>query len=351
MLDYIPSSIGDLTKMVSLWPAPSRLPLQKSQSVPPSSAPLFAKHLALRPFNRARSVSYLAPQPASTVQLKLFLSSNNLTTNSLSYTLFSVHTLHVLSLRNNNLDSVPPGIGRLTNLEELNVGTNQIAYLPAEITHLSNLSQIALHPNPWLAPPPSSSTSSTHRLLGPLKTLFRVPSLLETCTRKLLEVLPPPPADRMPTSTNSNPNLRVQDWAGDAAALPPHLFAPFATTLRRHSTLERDPKTGRQPFCPLSNVCRSPAHPDIEVCFREHAVERLEWVSEASLKKPPLKSSGETAERKPQEKQSVPILHRGCSANCLDWLEEEVRGDVPVEMDGFDLAEDDGVFSAGVVVG
>ena len=39
----------------------------------------------------------------------------------------------------NRLTSLPPAIGRLTNLQELDCGSNQLASLPPEIGHLTNL--------------------------------------------------------------------------------------------------------------------------------------------------------------------------------------------------------------------
>lgn len=56
--------------------------------------------------------------------LKIFLSGNFI--YKLPSGLFDLFTLTVLSLRNNNLKTIPPSIGRLINLVELNLGQNKL---------------------------------------------------------------------------------------------------------------------------------------------------------------------------------------------------------------------------------
>lgn len=307
----VPSSIGDLSKLVSLSEKrlSRRETIQKTQSGPLRT---FTRHDSSRLLQRTHSESTLpATVRAGNVEVKLFLAKNNLTTDSISHTLFSVASISTLSLRQNKLDRLPPAIGRLVNLEELNLATNRITHLPAEILLLPSLRNLRMQPNPLLRPPPPSlePTSPTARVLGPLTTHFRVPSLREIVTRFLLE------AD--PESGVS----RIKGWE-----LPPrfasHLFAPFETTLAKPAPFEQ---VQRQPFDPLANICRSPAHPEQARYYVEPAVERLEWIALADIT-----SEGAGG------KKDIPIMHRGCSAGCLDWLEEE---QAEHELDGFDPAE------------
>jgi len=82
-------------------------------------------------------------------KLKLFLSSNSLTT--LPAELFNLERLTVLSLRDNEIQELPPSIGKLQRLRELNLSQNGLRYLPYEIldllTETCDLSSLHLHPN------------------------------------------------------------------------------------------------------------------------------------------------------------------------------------------------------------
>jgi hypothetical protein len=86
--------------------------------------------------------------------LKVFLTANSLST--LPEELFKLETLNVLSLRINAFEELPPGIGNLHNLRELNISQNRLRYLPFEILDLfsshSNLENLQLHPNPFFEP-------------------------------------------------------------------------------------------------------------------------------------------------------------------------------------------------------
>lgn len=62
----------------------------------------------------------------SLAEVKLYLSNNFLTASSISNALFMLHNLVVLSLRENDLDSLPAGIGRLAGLRELSIGGNRL---------------------------------------------------------------------------------------------------------------------------------------------------------------------------------------------------------------------------------
>ena len=55
--------------------------------------------------------------------------------------------LQALDLGSNQLTSVPAEIGQLTSLRELNLGRNQLTSLPAEIGQLTSLTELDLSGN------------------------------------------------------------------------------------------------------------------------------------------------------------------------------------------------------------
>ncbi|GAA5870335.1 hypothetical protein JCM16303_001967 [Sporobolomyces ruberrimus] len=358
-LTRIPDSISDLSCVRKISAFPRRTFERNVQSTPsifstsPKSPPLA---LSPRPFCRSSSIasSPSARAPVATaVPLDIDLAGNQLTSHSLSNALFGLDNLRCLWLRKNELEQLPPGIGRLTNLVDLSLSTNQLEHLPAEILRLENLATLTLHPNPFLPPPsptpvdrtdpslpaPSSATQSS-RLLGPLTTHFTVPSLREIALRKLLETDPSNPSQRL-----------IQRWESVSVrdSLPSHDYAAFISTFppssslnvsirsdssRRSrqpsgssSTLDFQPSLPPQPYDPLANVCQSPLHPVDEIVFFQPAVERIEWVEERLLKPQALdqKLDGRKGPK------TIPIKWRGCSARCLDWLEEAEEEEEAVE--------------------
>lgn len=92
---------------------------------------------------KSGSLSSIVTQPS----IQLFLQGNLI--QEISY-LFTIQNLTVLSLRNNQLDYIPPSISQLTRLVELNIGGNQIRFLPKEITKLESLQVFNPYPNPFI---------------------------------------------------------------------------------------------------------------------------------------------------------------------------------------------------------
>ncbi|BGP21726.1 leucine rich repeat domain containing protein [Rhodotorula toruloides] len=334
----VPDSIADLATLRSFKAAFSRTTFARAQSSPASVASF------RRSFHRTSSGS-ISAVPTS-VPVKLLLAKNQLTADSLSNALWSLPNLQVLTLRQNFIERLPEGVGQLTGLQELNVASNRLKYLPAEILLLDNLSNLALHPNPFLpAPKPatphpsSTSTSDEHparrkRLLSPPTVHYTIPTLKETCIRRLL-------TPSRPSSTT--PSIKAEyDVDYVRTVLPDHLLAPFLFTFQisppslsfarqRHSsatsTLSLDffvSNPSPQPFDPLSSICRSPLHTGEERVFFTPACERFEWVSETTLKPAQLRQLAlKGTKGKEGEVRNIPIRWRGCTAACLDWLEEE----------------------------
>src|SRR5579859_4300707 len=91
---------------------------------------------------------------------------------------------------NNNLMSIPEAIGNLTSLRELNLAGNQLSFLPHTVLDLKNLQHLLLHPNPFMAPPPSYAPLPT-----PPSSQIATPAALRA------HVLPlrPPNTSHIPT--------------------------------------------------------------------------------------------------------------------------------------------------------
>lgn len=158
---------------------------------------------------------------------------------------------------------------------------------------------------------PSDSSASVHpiskRLLAPLRTINRIPSLLESCQRRALQRLPTS-LSRSISSRETQASIKrnihtLSTWQADEIkSLPSHLSYPFLPLLG----LSSSSMLGREEaeFDPLGNTCaRCPGS-----VFVQHSVERLEWVYVL----PGCKESA-----------GLPILWRGCRIGCLDFLERE----------------------------
>ena len=85
-------------------------------------------------------------------KLRLYLAQNNLV--EIPSEVYTLENLNTLSLRCNNLSRILPAISRLTRLEELNLSSNALHYLPFEILELTdrNLRSLRLLPNPFYVP-------------------------------------------------------------------------------------------------------------------------------------------------------------------------------------------------------
>ncbi|KDQ19116.1 hypothetical protein BOTBODRAFT_484309 [Botryobasidium botryosum FD-172 SS1] len=316
-LEYIPSSISDLSKLVFLFKSPPSLPAhisgrQFSRAV--SAPAAFAS--TPRAFDRAKTATAGLAFGRSKKErpgIQLYLAGNRI--SKLPGELFELRNLTVLSLRSNNLTHLPSSIHLLASLRELNLANNKLTYLPADILSLS-LTSLAVHPNPFIpAPAPKSSTPLHHRLLSPLNTLLpRVLPLSELAFRSLL---------------SSYPTASIAPLDDDSPPLPPHihdvlaaslpaLFTPKTSRDHEHST--NDASLNAQ-----HSACPAPMHVHAgRQMFVRHAEERYEWRSEIAG----VCVSG-----------LVPVLWRGCSGGCLAFLEDSVEDGGDGFFDGDDSFE------------
>ncbi|KAI2637886.1 hypothetical protein GGS26DRAFT_431549 [Hypomontagnella submonticulosa] len=94
--------------------------------------------------------------------ISVFLSNNPL--RCAPGALFNLENLTILSLRNTEISELPPCIGNLRNLKDLNVSLTRLRYLPGELLDLmkfpSKLESLNIHPNPFHRPDDFEYTSA-----------------------------------------------------------------------------------------------------------------------------------------------------------------------------------------------
>lgn len=89
-------------------------------------------------------------------RFQVYASNNQI--RSLQPLLFKFRKIEVLGLRHNKIETIPPLIGELTNLTDINLAANRLKWLPWQFLHLAdNLQQFGLGPNPWLAVPDNAT--------------------------------------------------------------------------------------------------------------------------------------------------------------------------------------------------
>lgn len=219
----------------------------------------------------------------------------------------------------NELTCLPPSIAHLTNLEELQIGSNRIRYLPSEILSLP-LKKIGLHPNPWLKSPSSQPSSSNPRLLAPLQSKYVVPSLTELCLRVLLSKAPPKPnttpgKGKPKTVVEAFVELPLSRWE-----LPDRYLAVLEASIsdsQHNSSEDTGIGQSRKEYDAMldarsSSCANQQLHLGKSSCFYEPAEMRYEWVKKINGKD----AGGD-----------IPVEWRGCSRGCLEFLDEPNMGD------------------------
>ena len=201
-------------------------------------------------------------------------------------------------------------------MEELQIGSNRIQYLPSEIIRLP-LKKIGLHPNPWLPSPPLEPSPKTPRPLGPLQSNFVVPPLAEICLRILLSEPTPGTPGKLKPKTNLERHVEMPLSRWDLpprylaileASVPdgqPRSVSPDASGVQRK---EHDAMLDAR-----SSLCADQQkHIGVSSCFSEPAEVQYEWVKRIN----DVDVGG-----------LIPVEWRGCSYRCLEFLEEPDMGD------------------------
>ncbi|KIP02840.1 hypothetical protein PHLGIDRAFT_122119 [Phlebiopsis gigantea 11061_1 CR5-6] len=375
-LSRIPPSVKDLASLVVLpfahainaTPEPPPRKFTRARTMPAATlgTPLSLSVHSLR-LVKSPSIAHIRQpkdtESAGNVSPLCFYLANNAITQ-LPIELFTLQGLTVLNLRGNALKRVPPQIAGLKNLRMLLLGQNKLPYLPAEMLEM-RLDVLTLAGNPWLGPPTlddgptpatfsiATSTESPERALTCLPTVpstrpkpiaptthkLTVPSLTELCLRTLLsphrptgsadarretvlEALYPllvpgdypediirdiraccPQAVATPDELMGSPSKRARRTMGRSCSFASDLFSSTTSRSRDEDDEDADAETHSG-----VGTCVSPAHEGTRTVFVRHAEERLTW--EAVIAGQDVGIVG-----------GVPVLWRGCSRGCLDFLD------------------------------
>lgn len=233
----------------------------------------------------------------------------------------------VYCLGGNNLTEIPPLIGQLRNLRELNVAYNKLRYLPSEIMALK-LKTLRVDPNPFEENPYAKSKPTEDRWYGPIERKYTIVPLVELALRVLLE----PSAelfglhDPMASVSRARRQETVLEHCYDLPlqSISPALRETLSSCVPGSIAAVQSPNVAplearqHQPgpeLQPCVSVCPSPAHLDISASdyrrpvFVTHAEERLSWEKYVAGQR----IGGEAG---------IPLRWRGCRAGCLDLLEK-----------------------------
>ncbi|KAB5594784.1 hypothetical protein CTheo_1763 [Ceratobasidium theobromae] len=369
----IPPEIIDLNHIVTLpsetptstYPPPIQPPETPTPSAIASTA---ARSRRIHSQSRSNNTLFSGSPTKLKRDLQLYLANNKITI--LPSELFGLKDLTLLSLRGNKLRELPPAIANLRSLRSLNIANNELTYLPAEISYLK-LQTLLLDPNPFPPQPAadsapgnrvgSSNGDSTRgipmRVLGPLEIYARIPTLAELALRVALRpkyerskitplsfannlgrvpqsstissrspLTPPDSHSSIFTSSPRPPPLpRSAPGPGlyNSRSFFPHALAIsdyydtnswLPETLPNASVYITAVMQGTEDARNIYSWCPGRKHredkEETSGLFVRPAEKRLEWVT--TLAGCELSSA-------------VPILWRGCSAGCLDFLEEGVR--------------------------
>jgi Leucine Rich repeats (2 copies) len=244
--------------------------------------------------------AYSSIEPA----LRLYLSTNAL--RIFPSEIINLTKLRVLSLRHNKLTKIPPGIGRLPNLEQLNIAGNELQNLPFELLGLyetrPSFNMVAT-PNPFkqfggehLIPNNDPITSTS----GP-SIVARTKARYFYANGSELNTPPSPP---------------LLELALQKCALLPDLteIQTWCTTGNGPTTLSTPLALAQEAGEYGDNICT--------VCRRRFVVPRVKWLEWWSLR--PCMGLAELNPQLPSWPIFacvLPFLRQGCSWACVEGVE------------------------------
>lgn len=261
-----------------------------------------------------------------TPALRLYFSNNLL--EEIPGEVFHLKNLEVLSLRSNNLTEILPSIGELTKLKELNLGSNQLNWLPWELLGLlhANLHKCMIYPNPFFRPVPSTwnyvssqkpesgepcQVASTRiAFLDITGASFRhwppAPSSLSDHWPEPQaddEFLGPPPEERTKTPSLLELALRKCKESSQLSQFP--FLIPEDSPDHLKDLLQKTWKL------------KEAGGKSCSVCGNEYVIPRTEWI-EWWYCIPEQGFRGQVDNSVAMHKMPVPLLRRGCSWACWE---------------------------------
>ncbi|CCU81512.1 hypothetical protein BGHDH14_bgh03573 [Blumeria hordei DH14] len=291
-------------------------------------------------------------------KLKIFLASNNLTT--LPFELFQLDRLHVLSLRGNLFHELPPMIGNLFNLKELNLSQNGLRYLPYEILNLfsedCSLETLHLHPNLFYEPqldhqnkpekdvaPESHQSSCSNNIRNSANNRWRITYQARTEVR-FLEVngsLVKGPdfvnssslvsSNSLPVASNCYrpiPPLPRGNSLSRVPSLAETALASFSKTTESPCLAPSLYEGSPSHFYDLFNLALNKKHSggsSCTVCSRNFIIPRTEWIEWWEISKVSSSSFTNMGNRVFNERDDaerlIPFVRRGCSWLCVPTLD------------------------------
>ena len=270
-----------------------------------------------------------------TPALRLYLSNNLL--EEVPGEVFHLKNLEVLSLRLNNLTEIQPSIGELSNLKELNLGSNQLNWLPWELLGLlhAKLQKCMIYPNPFVRPLPStwnyapSRNSESHEPRQVASTRIAFLDITGASFR------------HWPPTPSSLPEHWPEPQADDEFLGPPpeeRTKTPSLLELALRAC-KKSPQLSQLPFlipddCPqhLTQLLqktwklKEAGGQSCSVCGNDYIIPRTEWI-EWWYCIPEQGSRGQRENTLAMHRMPVPLLRRGCSWAC--WEENSsplIRG-------------------------
>ena len=259
-------------------------------------------------------------QQPLTPRLRLYLANNSL--DEVPSEIYHLKDLLFFSLRGNNISEISPSISGLVRLNHVNLGGNQLKWLPWEINYLinQNLTGCILHPNPYTRPFPSLSPF-------PDSSFPKVPDFHHCASTQVAflditgsSIRGYPPA----------PTSMPEHWANSANhggnARPPEEERSNIPSLMELSmrACYKDAELSRFPFLlpddsplHLRNLLqaawklREAGGKKCSVCNKDFVIPRTEWIEWWSESRNCFDPTSHLSSN------MLPLLRRGCSWQCF----------------------------------
>ena len=257
----------------------------------------------------------------------------------------------MLSVRRNQLTELAPAIARLSNLQELNISSNQLRCLPWEILALigAKLKILSIHPNPFIQPVPINDLeigtfrAEIHRRYHPLNVhaLFQEDKwksrAMATTKVSVLDISGVPCRGSAPTisvashyeslSVKAPDDEKSSGEDGNEQSFVPSLLelalrscskSRYLSSLPLLLPEERPPRMSRL----LQDAWQTTeaGGKQCSVCGRDYLIPRTEWIEWWDC----VPSSKNTFE-------CVPLMRRGCSWKCLPDFRTPPLSYIPLE--------------------